>query len=184
MAAVYLVQHAEKQKEPGDPGLTEHGREQASRTGQWLRGVGLAAVYGSPQRRAWQTAELIAAATGLLPKEDERLRERMNWDGDQSLDDFLADWAHSARDRDFVPHAGESARQAGERLLAFVLDVAERPAPVAAVTHGGVTVELLRSLVGDESLPPGLLDEGVPSCALTVLQGLTVISVASTAHLR
>jgi broad specificity phosphatase PhoE len=88
---VYLVQHAEKQPIAGDPELTGHGRAQARRTGQWLRRVELRAVYSSPLRRASQTADLIAAATGLEVVVDDRLAERMNWDGHQPLAQFLAD---------------------------------------------------------------------------------------------
>jgi broad specificity phosphatase PhoE len=40
MTVVYLVQHGEKQSLPGDPGLTAKGRQQATRTGRWLRGLG------------------------------------------------------------------------------------------------------------------------------------------------
>ena len=92
MALVYLVQHGDKEHGPGDPGLTEAGRAHASRTGLWLRAAGLRAVYSSPLRRAIQTAELIAAASALDIRPDARLRERMNWDGSQSLADFLAAW--------------------------------------------------------------------------------------------
>lgn len=41
MTVVYLVQHGEKQSLPGDPGLTAKGRQQATRTGRWLRGLGV-----------------------------------------------------------------------------------------------------------------------------------------------
>jgi broad specificity phosphatase PhoE len=51
---------------PGDPGLRELGREQAAVTCQWLRRTGLRALYGSPLRRARETAEHIGHATGLV----------------------------------------------------------------------------------------------------------------------
>jgi broad specificity phosphatase PhoE len=62
---VYLVQHGEKAPLPGDPGLTRKGQEQARLTGQRLRGLGISALYSSPMRRARETAEGIASATGL-----------------------------------------------------------------------------------------------------------------------
>jgi broad specificity phosphatase PhoE len=58
-----------------------------------------------------------------------------------------------------------------------------RARPVAAATHGGVTVDLLRTLLGEGVLPRGLLHEGVPSCAVTTVHNLDVIEVASVAHL-
>ncbi|MGH3259462.1 MAG: phosphoglycerate mutase family protein [Streptosporangiaceae bacterium] len=48
----YLVQHGEKERLPGDPGLTQAGRAQAIRAGQWLRDQGIRTLYSSPMRRA------------------------------------------------------------------------------------------------------------------------------------
>jgi len=114
---------------------------------------------------------------------DRHRRERMNWDDGQALNEFTAEWARSVRERDYVPGGGDSSRRAGERLRAFLLDVAAAPGPVAAATHGGVTVDLLRTLLGEGVLPRGLLDEGVPSCAVTTVHNLDVIEIASVAHL-
>jgi hypothetical protein len=40
MTVVYLIQHGDKQRRPGDPGLTELGRMQAAQTGWRLGGLG------------------------------------------------------------------------------------------------------------------------------------------------
>ncbi|MEV4509315.1 histidine phosphatase family protein [Dactylosporangium sp. NPDC049525] len=183
MSLVYLVRHAEKRSEPGDPGLTERGGWQAAQTALWLSGVGLHAVYSSPLCRAWQTAAPIARATGLDVRRDERLRERMNWDGVEPIEDFLAAWSRCVRDRDFVPRMGDSSRQAGARLHAFLQDRVDEPGAVAAVTHGGVTADLLRTLVGDDRVPAEVVHHGIPSCAITVLDGSTVVDVARMDHL-
>ena len=124
---VYLVQHAEKRPEPGDPELTERGGRQAAQTALWLSRVGLCAVYSSPLRRAWQTAAPIATAARLDVHRDERLRERMDWQGVEPIEDFLADWARGVRDRDFVPCIGDSSRQAAARLHAFVQEQVGAP---------------------------------------------------------
>jgi broad specificity phosphatase PhoE len=183
MTLIFLIQHGESETGPGDPGLTDAGRRQAGRTAQWLYGCGLNAVYSSPQLRAVETAEHIAAAAGLRLWRDVRLRERLNWDGSQTFEQFLAEWDRSVLDRDFVPGRGDSSRQAAARLRGFLLDLAAEPGPVAAVTHGGVTADLLRTLVGDGGLPPGLLEKGVPSGAITTFHNLDVIDIASVAHL-
>jgi broad specificity phosphatase PhoE len=112
-----------------------------------------------------------------------RLRERMNWDGSQTFEQFLAEWDRSVLDRDFAPVRGDSSRQAAARLHAFLLDLAAEPGPVAAVTHGGVTADLLRTLVGGVGLPPGLLEKGVPPGAITTFRNLDVVDIASVAHL-
>jgi broad specificity phosphatase PhoE len=180
---VHLVQHGDKEPLPGDPGLTETGGRQAAMAASWLRGAGLRALYSSPLRRARETADHIAAATGLPVQPDARLRERVNWDGSRPFGDFLAEWAHSTRDRDFVPRGGESSRQAGDRLRAFLAALPARPAPVGVVTHGGITIDLLRNLLPDRALPAGLLDTGVPPCAITTIDDLDVVTIAATGHL-
>jgi probable phosphoglycerate mutase len=49
----------------GDYPLTERGLAQALRLAERLRGLSLAALYSSPIRRAWLTADVIGEATGL-----------------------------------------------------------------------------------------------------------------------
>ena len=137
MTLIFLVQHAEAEPGPGDPGLAHAGRLQAGRTAQWLYGCGLNAIYSSPLRRAVETAEYIAGAAGLAVRRDVRLRERVNWDVSQTLEEFLAEWDRSTLDRDFMPGHGDSSRQAGQRLRSFLLDLAAEPGPVAAISHGG-----------------------------------------------
>lgn len=180
----YVVQHGEKERLPGDPGLTDLGRWQADRTAMWLRQAEVMSVFSSPMRRARETADLIASVINTPVREDTRLRERMNWDGSQPFDEFLTEWAASVRDRDFVPQAGDSSRQAGERFRSFLRDVAAGPEVIVVCTHGGVTVDLLRTLVGDQELDPRLLAEGIPSCAITTLQDQTVLEIASVNHLE
>jgi broad specificity phosphatase PhoE len=46
-------------------GSPKTGRQQAAMTARWLRSTGLRALYSSPLRRARETADHIAAATGL-----------------------------------------------------------------------------------------------------------------------
>jgi broad specificity phosphatase PhoE len=183
VTTIYLVQHGDKERTPGDPGLTELGRGQAVVTARWLQGTGLHSLYSSPLRRARETAAPIGHATGLVTQVDSRLRERVNWDGTQNFDAFLADWDRSTKDRDLVPGNGESSRSAGERLRIFLAGLAGASGPVAVVSHGGVTTDLLRTLLGDDELPPRLMDEGIPSCAVTTLDDLHVISIADTGHL-
>ena len=82
-----------------------------------------------------------------------------------------------------MPRGGESSRQAGARLAEFLAGLPAAPSPVAAVTHGGVMIDLLRDLVGDDELPPYLLTAGVPPGAITAISDLHVVMIASTSHL-
>lgn len=180
---VYLVQHAEKLREPGDPGITELGRVQAALVGVWARGVGVRRVYCSSLRRSRETARLIADALAVEPVQDERAVERMNWDGTVSFAEFSAEWARTVADRAYVPSSGDSSYAAAARLLELVREADTGDGPAAVVTHGGVTVDLLRTLLGDAAVGENLLTNGIPSCAITTLSGTTVESVASVAHL-
>jgi broad specificity phosphatase PhoE len=195
-----LVQHGEKARTAGDPGLTPAGAQQAARTAAFLAGrhragERIAGLLASPARRTRETAAPLAAALGLPVRLDARLRERMNWgDGPpgQPLGDFLAEWARASADRDFTPSSGVSSRAAGARLLAALDDLATTGpgGRLVLVTHGGVTVDLLRTLLGDEALRrrhPALLAQGVPPAAVTRLRrrsgGYAPVDVASVAHL-
>jgi broad specificity phosphatase PhoE len=71
----------------------------------------------------------------------------------------------------------------GTRLQAFLAGLPGMPGPVAVVTHGGITTDLLPSLLDEGALPPQLLAAGIPPCAVTTIDDLTVVMIASTAHL-
>ena len=184
MALVYLVQHAEKEAGPGDPRLTVAGRAQAGRVARWLQGRDVPRLYSSPLLRAHETAEVIARVLGLSITQDARLRERVNWDGAYKFESFLDNWRRSAMDRDFIPPGGDSSRQAGERMRAFLEDLSPLQGRVVAVTHGGVTTDLLRTLLGDDKLLAGLLRNGIPPCAITTIEDMQVTGIASMVHLR
>jgi broad specificity phosphatase PhoE len=72
---LYLVRHGATENNRADPPrlqgrrtdppLSDEGREQARRTGEFLAGCALDAVYSSPLLRARQTARAIAAPHGL-----------------------------------------------------------------------------------------------------------------------
>lgn len=67
---------------------------------------------------------------------------------------------------------------------AFPAGLRGLPGPVAAVAHGGVTAELLRNLLGDDALPPGVLAAGIPPYAITTVDDLNPVMIASVSHLR
>lgn len=168
---VLIVQHGEKERLPGDPGLTHAGHDQARRTAAWLSTRWkLDAVWSSPLRRATETAAPIVERCGLDLVIDRRLRERMNWNGpgSETMEEFLQDWARSSVDRGYEPRHGDSSVQAADRFLAALDDVAAAHpnGAVAVVGHGGVTVDVLRTLLGDDRLhatSPRLVDDGVPA---------------------
>jgi len=197
-----LVQHAETAHDAGDPtdpSLTDRGREQARLTGERLRALRVRRILSSPLRRAYDTARIAAEALGLDARDvqtDPRMRERMNWGAgsvQQTLPEFLADWTRATTDRDYTPPSGDSSRAAGARFLDLLEELASNSQanPVALVTHGGVTVDLLRTLFDDDyllALDPHLITRGVPGCALTRLSRdrdgrYRLLDLASVEHL-
>lgn len=171
-----VIQHAEKVRSPGDPGLTDRGHRQAAEVAAWLAQTraDITQVWSSPLRRALETAAPIAAALDTEVRVDARLRERMNWDDPAAItaEDFMAEWQRASRDRTHQPPTGDSSDAAAERFIAALIEIASpaRDVAVAVVAHGGVTVDTLRTIAGDDAVHrtnPDLLDGGVPSCAIT-----------------
>ena len=80
-AHVFLLRHGEPDWSPGggpsvnDPALTDFGRAQARAAAERLSKQRIDAIYVSPYRRARETAEPLAAQTGLTPIVVEGLAE-------------------------------------------------------------------------------------------------------------
>ena len=174
---VVIVQHADKVRLPGDHGLTDLGRQQATARGQSLRAIPFDGIWCSTLCRSRETAELIADAMGV-PRQriraDPRIVERINWWGEagQTRDVFRADWERSTTDRNYQPVLGDSSRTAGDRFAAFLAELHQRlPSGRAlVVAHGGVTIDLVRTWFGDdcvEAMAQGAIAHGVPPCAIT-----------------
>jgi broad specificity phosphatase PhoE len=192
----YLMQHGSHETTDGDPGLSAAGIEQARLTARHVASLRIARLYSSPLRRARETAEIIARELGLVLPLDGRLRERMNW-GDgawpQTRDAFLAEWDRATWDRDFAPSSGDSSHAAGARIASLLDELARQGGgDVALVTHGGVTVDLLRNLFADEVIrgrnpDVDVITSGVPGCAITHLvrygDAYELRALASVAHL-
>lgn len=175
---VIIVQHAEKERTPGDPGLTPFGHDQARQCGGNLSMAGtIDELWSSPLRRALETAEHVAFALGFPDsaiRTDDRIRERINWPGEphQSQAAFRWDWERSTADRDFRPAFGDSSRGAGDRFAAFLDELhGRRPdGRIVVVAHGGVTVDLVRTWFGDEhvrGLAVGVMEHGIDPCGIT-----------------
>jgi probable phosphoglycerate mutase len=126
-----------------DPPLNATGRAQAVDLSVALMADELAAVYSSPLRRAYETAEIVAASRDLEPVSVDALREVDvgSWSGltreeiEQRFPEQYARWL----DYDQGWEDGETYEQMAERIVAALLELAalhdgER---ILAVTHGG-----------------------------------------------
>ena len=64
--AVFLVRHAERAANPGDPGLTPAGEERAAALADLLQDAGITAIFTSDARRTQETAKPLADALGSM----------------------------------------------------------------------------------------------------------------------
>ena len=137
------------------PELSELGWAQSQAVAEVLADAGIEAIYASPLRRARQTAEVIAARTGLPIQSDPRLmevdvgvfQERIRAELDRDCSEALAQW--STGDPDARLPGGESRRELaarGREAFAAIGRLGHQRA--AVVSHGGLLVTTIKSLLG------------------------------------
>ena len=115
----------------GDVALTARGAAQARQAAQALAGYPLVAIYASPLRRAWLTANALADATGLAPQPAPDLREQDYgaWEGLTRAEAQARNPAlHAAWEAgdDGAPPGGESQSQLRARVVACADALAAR----------------------------------------------------------
>lgn len=132
--------------------LTERGRAQAELVGQRLAGMEVAAVYSSPLRRAWDTAEIIGRRLGL---EVQALPGVLEYDfGELSGLTFVEIRERApelaaaivSRESEFPVYPGEEGREAfRSRVCDALWGLEERHGGqrVAVVTHAAATAAFL-----------------------------------------
>jgi probable phosphoglycerate mutase len=189
--SLYLIRHGEtalnaaRVLQPADTSLGPLGLRQAEAIARRIAGLGIAAIVSSDLRRALQTAEAIAAATGLPVAADVLLQER-NFGTLRGLPyDTLG----------FDPLAMTEAPAGGESMSAFAHRIAQAFArllalharaggPLAVVTHGLVIQAVLQA---HASLPTGTaLPQRIGNTSLTIVSAQpphTVTLLDSTSHL-
>jgi probable phosphoglycerate mutase len=127
-----------------DPGLDDTGLAQAAAVAPAVAALGPVLLLSSDLRRARQTTEQVARATGLEPSYDERLREcylgeRQGLTHDEYAALDPAEYARfRAGDWDDIPGA-ETQAQVAERFTAVLKEAAAALAPgqtALVVAHG------------------------------------------------
>jgi broad specificity phosphatase PhoE len=126
-----------------DPPLNETGRAQAAQLAAVLAAEPLAAVYSSPLRRAFETAQILAAPHGLEPVPVDALREVDvgSWEGltraeiEERFPEQFARW----RGYEAGWEDGESYEEMSRRVIAGLLELvaAHEGERILAVSHGG-----------------------------------------------
>ena len=87
---LYLVRHAEKQSEGGDPWLTDAGKHRAKQLASWLRNKDVTDIWSSEYKRTLGTAEPLLNELGLEvtiynPRNLVKLSEQLKGKGHNSL---------------------------------------------------------------------------------------------------
>ena len=127
-----------------DTPLNDTGRRQAAELAERIAGDGLVSMWSSDLQRARETAEIVGARLGLVPRLDWRLREgnRGDWEGRLFEDvareepERYAAWMRAGSEWRFP--GGESLAEQQARVAASVEDArAAGELPVLLVSHGG-----------------------------------------------
>lgn len=184
----HALPHRSEHGQGSDPELSDVGIEQAGRLPAALARYPLARLVSSPQRRAVQTAEPVAAALGLAVDIDDRFAEY-----DRDLAGYVPiehlrterpeDWARMA-DGQLPGGVDEDAFRA--RIGAAVADVvaaADHDDTVAVFSHGGVINVLLHEILGTRRLLSFPIDYVSVTRLLYSRKGAaTVVSTNTTEH--
>lgn len=154
MLTFYLIRHGTKEAIPFDPPLTETGIKQAEVTAEYLKGIPFKIVIASPKLRTRQTAQIIAKSHSLSITIDNRLVERLEWENDESFDNFIIEWNKTDLDRKYQPRKGLSSISNGEQMKKFLDELFNEyhDGDILIVTHGGTIGDLLRQLFADEEI--------------------------------
>lgn len=189
--ALHLIRHgetddnAQRVVQLPEAALSARGRAQAARLGARLRDAGIVRLVSSDYRRARETAEAVATATGLPLELEPLLRER----------DYGAVRGRAYADLDTDIFAPDYAPPGGETWDAFFARVATAwttmcalaaatPGPLAVVTHGLVCWAIVGRHV---ELPPGTtLGMTWGNTSVTLIEGMPprrVTLLDSTSHL-
>jgi broad specificity phosphatase PhoE len=166
--SIYLIRHGESEGNLGriyqgqlDLPLTDKGRAQARVIGGWLQGLGVkpAAIYASPLRRAWETAELIASQfpeLGFELRQEPGVIEYAAGELQGLTDSEIRERYPSFMDRRLSERGclkefgGESYEEVQARLQAFIdrVSTEHRDHDIIVVAHGGSLYQLLKLWCG------------------------------------
>lgn len=122
-----------------DVPLDDTGRAQAARAAEHLRARPPGSIWTSTLARARSTADIVGAATGLVPQVLAGLAER-NWGAWEG-------GPRDALDRDAVPPGGEGPEAFRDRVLVALAQI-DGPATPLIVAHSGTARVIHAHLTG------------------------------------
>lgn len=178
MITFYLVRHGRKEAIPFDPPLTTVGLKQAEMTSESLKGIRFKQILASPKLRTRQTAEIIAKPHSIEVHSDKRLVERLEWENNETFDEFITEWNKTDLDRSHIPLRGVSSKSNGERMKDLLDELAEKHVDgnILIVSHGGTIGDLLRNLFTEDAIEhisestSGVRYIDIVECSITTIQ--------------
>jgi broad specificity phosphatase PhoE len=181
----------------GPSPLTERGREEARAVGARLAADPVDAIFASDLPRAVQTAEPLAAATGVAIVQDAALREKHFGDlTGKSFAEIETQYPDVwrgllARDPMYQPPGGESHAECRARVGGFLsrLFASHPSGRVVLVSHGVAINHMLYNLlcVPLNAQPPAVFQIDNCSIQRAIRQAdglLRVMAINDTAHLE
>lgn len=151
MTTIYFIRHCEAEGNTkgvlqgrSDSDISGNSAKQLELVSLRLRNVPFSAVYSSPLRRAYKTAQAVNRYHGLEIRKDERLTEidMGDWEGRSWADiesegpEMLRIW--NVQPGNFEAPGGESICHVGERMWQAALSIAQQNdgETVCVVSHG------------------------------------------------
>lgn len=170
-ALLYIVRHGETPRnEEGitrgqsDVGLDQHGQQEASDAGGYLKEKGIGRIISSPLPRAVESAERIGQITGVPVEMDDRFAARDIGDLEgQPSDEVGPEFEESADNpEEPLPGGGESQDVLDGRVQEAILQLLQTPQqqPAAVITHDSVISSIFRAVHGDYVPPTDMVDPG------------------------
>lgn len=178
MLRFYFVRHGEKERVPFDPKLTSLGIEQATATAKFLRKIKFEEVVVSPKSRTQETAQVIAGELGLPITTIEELQERLEWQKEETFEEFVKEWYKTDIDRSHKSAVGMSSAGNGERIRKILDMISQRhkEGNILVVSHGGTIGDMLRNLFGESTIEhkpwknPEAKYIDIHECSITIVE--------------
>lgn len=183
--------------------LTELGRRQGAALAERIAAEGADVLYTSPAKRAHETSEIIAAATGLTPGVLEGVGEYDFGEASgrtmRELAEEHPEWGAALREgRQPPPFPGEEGPDAfRERVMAALSWVVEHHPDecVAVVTHAAIVTLFCQQIAGVRT-PKGMGFLAIDNCSITVVDAApedalppgmvrwSIVTLNETCHVR
>jgi 2,3-bisphosphoglycerate-dependent phosphoglycerate mutase len=141
MESIYLVRHCKATGQEPEASLTEQGRAASLRLVDFFKDKNIDVIYSSPFKRAIESIEPFAKATGHEVIIDPRLRERVLSSLD--LEDWMGKLEATYEDLELKFEGGESSHEAMRRGIECIEEVFERPGKSSIIVSHGALMSLI-----------------------------------------